>query len=270
MIGGHGDDSVGFAPELAEAVNEHGQMGVCTGVDDCSRAVRRIAATGVDVIKFHATGGVLDPGAMGLEQHFSDAEMKAIIDTAHSLGLKTAAHAHGARGILAAVRAGVDSIEHGTFIDDAGVRAMKERGTYYSATLMAFSGVQDALGKGLMTANSEAKGRQALTVWGVGLNRAYRAGVKIALGTDAGVFPHSRTNEELALMVTKGGMTPRAALVAATKGGADLLNLANETGTLEPGKSADLIAVDGDPLADPSAVTHVNYVMVMGKPIPMR
>src|SRR6185503_20121600 len=167
-----------------------------------------------DVIKFHATGGVLDPGAMGLEQHFSDAEMKAIVDTAHSLGLKAAAHAHGARGILAAVRAGVDSIEHGTFIDDAGVRAMKERGTYYSATLMAFSGVQAALGKGLMTANSEAKGRTALAVWGQGLNRAYRGGVKIALGTDAAVFPHARAGEEVGLMVSKGGMTPRDALIA--------------------------------------------------------
>src|SRR6185503_677255 len=130
MIGGHGDDAVGFNPELAAAVNEHGQINVCTGVDECARAVRKIAALGVDVIKFHATGGVLDPGAMGLEQHFSDAEMKAIVDTSHSLGLKAAAHAHGARGILAAVRAGVDSIEHGTFIDDAGVKAMKERGTY--------------------------------------------------------------------------------------------------------------------------------------------
>jgi imidazolonepropionase-like amidohydrolase len=105
MIGGHGDDSVGFNPELAEAVNEHGQVGVCTGVDECARAVRLIAAMGADAIKFHATGGVLDPGAMGLEQHFTDAEMKAIVDTAHSLHLKAAAHAHGARGILAAVRA---------------------------------------------------------------------------------------------------------------------------------------------------------------------
>lgn len=270
MIGGHGDDAVGFNPELAAAVNEHGQINVCTGVDECSRAVRKIAALGVDVIKFHATGGVLDPGAMGLEQHFSDAEMKAIVDTAHSLGLKAAAHAHGARGILAAVRAGVDSIEHGTFIDDAGVKAMKERGTYYSATLMAFSGVQAALGKGLLTANSEAKGRQALAVWGQGLSRAYKGGVKIALGTDAAVFPHARAGEELGLMVSKGGMTPRDALIAATKGGADLLSLSSETGTLDPGKSADLIAVEGDPLVDPSAVTHVSYVMVMGKPIPMR
>ena len=270
MIGGHGDAAVGFNPELAEAINDEGQLGVCTGANECAQTVRKLAALGVDVIKFHATGGVLDPGALGLEQHFSDAEMKAIIDTAHSLHLKTAAHAHGAGGILAAVRAGVDSIEHGTFIDDAGVAEMKRRGTYYSATLMAFSGLQQYIGKGIFSPNSEIKGRQALALWGNGLNRAYRAGVKIALGTDSGVAPHSQANQELALMVSKGGMTPRDALIAATTGGADLLNLSNETGTLDPGKSADLIAVDGDPLADPSAVTHVNYVMVRGKPIPMR
>ena len=269
-IGGHGDDSVGFAPEIADAINERGQMGVCTGIDECARAVRRIAATGVDVIKFHATGGVLDPGELGLEQHFSDAEMRAIVDTAHSLHLKVAAHAHGAGGILAAVRAGVDSIEHGTFVDPAGVQEMKRRGTYYSATLMAFSGVQNMLGKGIMAPASEAKGRQALQVWGRGLNLAYRAGVKIALGTDAGVFPHAQANQEVALMVSKGGMTPRDALIAATKGGAELLGLASEAGTLDPGKSADLIAVDGDPLADPSAVTRVGYVMVRGKVIPVR
>ena len=270
MIGGHGDNAVGFNPELAEAINQEGQLGVCTGPNECAQTVRKLAALGVDVIKFHATGGVLDPGALGLEQHFSDAEMKAIIDTAHSLHLKTAAHAHGAGGILAAVRAGVDSIEHGTFIDDAGVAEMKRRGSYFSATLMAFSGLNQYIGKGIFTPNSEAKARQGLALWGNGLNRAYRAGVKIALGTDSGVAPHSQANQELALMVSKGGMTPRDALVAATKGGADLLNLSNETGTLDPGKSADLIAVDGDPLADPNAVTHVNYVMVRGKPIPMQ
>ena len=270
VIGGHGDDAVGFAPELANAINAQGQLSVCTGVDECSRAVRRIAATGVDVIKFHATGGVLDPGELGLEQHFSDAEMRAIIDTAHALHLKVAAHAHGAGGILAAVRAGVDSIEHGTFVDATGIEEMRKRGTYYSATLMAFSGVQNMLGKNIMTPSSEAKGRRTLQVWGRGLNMAYRAGVKIALGTDAGVFPHDQANQEVGLMVRKGGMSPRDALIAATKGGADLLGLSNETGTLDPGKSADLIAVEGDPLVDPSAVTRVGYVMVQGKVIPMR
>ena len=269
MIGGHGDDAVGLAPDLAEAINEHGQMGVCTGAEECSRQVRKLAASGVDVIKFHATGGVLDPGALGLEQHFSDAEMKAIVDTAHSLKLKTAAHAHGAGGILAAVRAGVDSIEHGTFIDAAGVQEMKRRGTYYSATLMAFSGVRDMLGKGIMAPNSETKARQTLETWGRGLGSAYRAGVRIALGPDAGVFPHARANQEVQLMVEKGGMSPRDALIAATKGGPDLLGLSSETGTLTPGKSADLIAVKGDPLTDPAAVQHVDYVMVRGKPIPM-
>lgn len=270
MIGGHGDDSVGFNPEVAEALNAAGQVGVCTGADECARAVRKIAATGVDVIKFSATGGVLDPGAMGLEQHFSDAEMKAIVDTAHSLHLKAAAHAHGANGIRAAVRAGVDSIEHGTFIDDAGVREMKAHGTYYSATLMAFSGLNQYIGKGIFSPNSEAKGRLAMAVWGVGLNKAYKGGVKIALGTDSGVAPHSQANQEVGLMVSKGGMTPRDALIAATKGGPDLMGLSAETGTLDPGKSADLIAVDGDPLTDPSAVTRVAYVMVMGRAIPMK
>jgi imidazolonepropionase-like amidohydrolase len=270
IIGGHGDGAVGFNPELANAIDARGQLGVCTGPEECARTVRRIAATGVDVIKFHATGGVLDPGEIGLEQHFTDAEMKSIVDTAHQLHLKTAAHAHGAGGIKAAVRAGVDSIEHGTFLDAEGVREMKAHGTFYSATLMAFSGLQQYIGKGIFTASSEAKGRQTLGVWGRGLNMAYRGGVKIALGTDSAVAPHARAGEELGLMVSKGGMTPRDALVAATKGGAELLNLSGETGTLDVGKSADLIAVDGDPLVDPAAVLKVGYVMVMGKVVPLR
>jgi imidazolonepropionase-like amidohydrolase len=231
--------------------------------------VRKLASAGVDVIKIMATGGVLDPGAMGLEQHFTFDEMKGIVDMAHSLHLKVAAHAHGARGIEAATNAGVDSIEHGTLIDEAGVKAMKAHGTYYSATLMAFSGVNGLLGTGKLTPEMESKARIILARWGNGLNLAYRGGVKIALGTDSAVAPHARAGEELGLMVSKGGMTPRDALIAATKGGPDLMGLSAETGTLDPGKSADLIAVDGDPLSDPAAVTHVGYVMVMGRPIAM-
>jgi len=270
IIGGHADAATGLPPELADAINEaHLNPSVCTGAEECQKVVRQLAAAGVDVIKIMATGGVLDPGARGLEQHFTDAEMKAICDMAHSLGLKVAAHAHGARGILGATIAGVDSIEHGTFIDQAGANAMKARGTYYSATLMAFSGVQGLIGSGKLAPESEAKAKMTFAVWGKGLNLAYKTGVKIALGTDSAVAPHSQANRELELMVTKGGMSPRDALIAATKGGPDLLGVASETGTLDPGKSADLIAVEGDPLVDPTAVQRVGYVMVKGHPIPL-
>src|SRR3954464_9875902 len=270
IIGGHADAATGLPPELASAINEaHLNPSVCTGVQECQKVVRQLAAAGVDVIKVMATGGVLDPGAMGLEQHFTDAELKGIADMAHAMHLKVAAHAHGAGGILAAANAGIDSIEHGTFLDDAGARAMKAHGTYYSATLMAFSGVQGIMGSGKLTPEMEAKARQTFAVWGKGLNLAYRTGVKIALGTDSAVAPHKDANKELELMVTKGGMSPRDALIAATEGGPDLLGIANETGTLDPGKSADLIAVEGDPLADPTAVQRVRFVMVRGRLIPM-
>src|SRR3982751_205299 len=266
IVGGHGDEATGLPPELAEAVNEaHLNPSVCTGVEECQKVVRGLAAAGVDVIKIMATGGVLDPGARGLDQHFTDEEMKGIVDMAHSIGLKVAAHAHGAKGIDAAVRAGVDSIEHGTFVDAQGIKDMKARGTYYVATLMAFGGVQGLIGTGKLAPESEAKARQTFAVWGKGLNLAYRTGVRLALGTDSAVAPHTEANKELALMVTKGGMSPRDALIAATKGGPDLMGLSAETGTLDAGKSADLIAVDGDPLVDPTAVQRVDYVMVEGK-----
>ena len=271
IIGGHGDAATGLPPELAEAVNKAElNPEVCTGAQQCQEAVRRLAAAGVDVIKFHATGGVLDPGAMGLEQHFTNEEMKAIVDMAHAMHLKTAAHAHGAQGIIAATNAGVDSIEHGTYLDQAGANAMKAHGTFFSATLMAFSGVQRLLGTGKLAPASEAKANQVMSIWGRGLNIAYKTGVKIALGTDSAVAPHSEANKEVELMVSKGGMTPRDALIAATKGGPELMGLSSQTGTLDPGKSADLIAVEGDPLVDPTAVQRVDYVMVAGRPIPMK
>ena len=271
IIGGHYDWATGQPPELADAIVEaHLDPSVCTGANECRKVVRQLAAAGVDWIKVMATGGVMDPGTRGLEQHFTDEEMKAICDMAHFMGLKVAAHAHGTRGIDAAVRAGVDSIEHGTFIDEQGVRDMKARGTYYVATLMAFSGVKDLMGSGRLSPASEMKAQQTFASWGKGLNLAYRSGVKIALGTDSAVAPHKEANKELALMVTKGGMSPRDALIAATKGGPDLMGLSAETGTLDRGKSADLIAVSGDPLTDPTAVQRVDYVMVEGRPIPMK
>ena len=271
IIGGHADPTTGLPPELGAAMDEANlDPSVCTGADACQKVVRKLAAAGVDWIKIMATGGVLDPGTRGLEQHFTDDEMKAICDMAHFMGLKVAAHAHGARGIDAAVRADVDSIEHGTFIDEAGVRDMKARGTYYVATLLAFNGAASLIGTGKLAPASEIKAKQAFVAWGKGLNLAYRNGVKIALGTDSAVAPHTDANKELALMVTRGGMSPRDALIAATKGGPDLMDLSSETGTLDPGKSADLIAVSGDPLVDPTAVQRVGYVMVAGRPIPMK
>ena len=271
ISGGHGDYTVGLAPELGNALEAaHMNMGVCDGPEACALAVRKIAAKGVDVIKFHATGGVLDDGAIGLEQHFSNAEMKAIVDTAHGVGLKAMAHAHGARGIEAAVNAGVDSIEHGTYLDETDARLMKAKGTYMVATLMAFEGLRMHVGKNFYTPNVEAKALQTLQIVGRGLSLANRMGVNIALGTDAAVFPHGRNAEELNLMVTEGGMTPKAALVAATMGGARLLGIDRETGSLEVGKSADLIAIDGDPQVDPKAVLTVSFVMVKGRTIPMK
>ncbi len=266
IVGGHGDVS-GFRPEV-NAVLDPG--GTCTGPDQCAAKVREWAKRGSDVIKITSTGGVLSQQGRGLEGHFDPAEIRAITSTAHRLGLKVAAHAHGARGIEDAARAGVDSIDHGTFVDGPALQAMRQNGSWMVATLMAFTGLRDRVGKNIYTPVVEAKGRQALAVWGRALAAARRAGVKIAFGTDAGVFEHGRNAEEAELMVRLGGMTPREVLVSATTGAAELLDISSETGTLDPGKSADLIAVQGDPLADPAALTRVNYVMARGKPIPAK
>lgn len=266
IVGGHGDVS-GFRPEVNEALDPGG---TCTGADECAERVREWAQRGSDVIKITSTGGVLSQQGRGLEGHFDPAEIRSITGTAHRLGLKVAAHAHGARGIEDAARAGVDSIDHGTFADSAAVQAMKANGTWLVPTLMAFTGVRDRIGKNIYTAVVEVKARQALAEWGKALAAAHRAGVKIAFGTDSGVFEHGRNGEEAELMVRLGGMSPREVLISATTGAADLLDLSGEVGTLEAGKSADLIAVDGDPLADPAAVTRVGYVMVRGKPVPMQ
>ena len=266
ITGGHGDVS-GFRPEVNAAL---ATGTTCSGPAACADRVREWSKKGADVIKITATGGVLSQQARGLEGHFAPAEISAITATAARLGLKVAAHAHGARGIEEAAAAGVDSIDHGTFADDAALKVMKAKGTWLVPTLMAPSGLNDRIGKNIFTPVVEAKARTALAVWGKVLEGAKRMGVKIAYGTDAGVFEHGRNGEEAALMVKFGGMTPREVIISATRDAAELLGISGETGTLDVGKSADLIAVDGDPLTDVGALMKIRYVMAAGRVVPMK
>ncbi|MBU2032906.1 MAG: amidohydrolase family protein, partial [Alphaproteobacteria bacterium] len=200
IVGGHGDVS-GFRPEV-NAVLASGYT--CTGPVECAEKVRRASQNGADIIKITATGGVLSQQGRGLEAHFSDAEMTSIADTAHSLGLQVMAHAHGARGIEAAARAGIDSIEHATYLDEPAAEAMKANGTVLVPTLMAFQGVTERLGQGVYTPVVEDKIRAVAETAKVFMGKAYRWGVPIAFGTDAGVFDHGRNAEEFALMVAQG------------------------------------------------------------------
>ncbi|MEP6341110.1 amidohydrolase family protein, partial [Parasphingorhabdus sp.] len=211
IVGGHGD-TTGFT----EDINEHLASGYsCTGAVECAEKVRKASRAGADIIKITATGGVLSQQGRGLEAHFTDVEMKSIADTAHSLGLKVMAHAHGARGIEAAARAGIDTIEHGTYLDKQAADAMKANGTVLIPTLMAFQGISERLGKGIYTPIVENKVRAVAETAKVFMGRAYRWGVPIAFGTDAGVFDHGRNAEELGLMVGQG-MKPQEALASAT------------------------------------------------------
>lgn len=260
-IGGHGDVA-GFRPEVIAALDGHN---TCTGADQCAARVRELARAGADVIKFMATGGVLSQGDRQLGQAFTDAEMRAIVETAHGLGLKVAAHAHADEGIAAAVRAGVDSIEHGTFASPATIQLMRQRGTTLVPTLMAFVGIRERLGTGVYTPLVESKVRMTLEVVGRAARLAHDAGVPVVFGTDAAVYPHGRNAGEFAQLVRYAGMTPAQAIAAATTGAAHLLGLDSEVGRIAPGLSADLIAVDGDPLTDVTRLEHVEFVMVRGR-----
>ena len=263
IVGGHGD-TTGFREDVHHVLD---QGYTCTGAVECAEKVRKASRAGADVIKITATGGVLSQQGRGLGAHFTDGEMKSIADTAHSLGLKVMAHAHGARGIEAASNAGIDTIDHGTFADDAALKAMKANGTWMIPTLMALEGVRARLGKGVYTPTVEVKARQALEVAGRQVTRSKAMGVKIAFGTDAGVFEHGRNGQEFALLV-KAGLTNREALASATTSAAQVLDMENEIGRIAPGYSADLIAVSDNPLADVRVLEKVDWVMARGRVAP--
>lgn len=258
--GGHADEN-GYRPDVFELPG----LNICDGADQCRRTVRYEVKYRVDLIKIMATGGVLDDSAAGTDQQFTDDELRAIVQTAHSLGRKVAAHAHGLRGIRAAVLAGVDSIEHGTYLDDDTARLMKSRGTYLVPTLMAGHEVaQKAKIDGYFPPAVRAKALAVGTIMGPHLRRAHAAGVKIAFGTDSGVSPHGLNAQEFGLMVGNG-LSPIEAIEAATVNAADLLGISREVGSVEVGKSADLVAIDGDPTQDVTRLEHVAFVMKAGE-----
>jgi len=268
VTGGHGDGTNGLAEEWADAVHQH-QINTCDGPDDCRRAVRAQVGMGAQVIKFAATGGVLSNVAGGLGRAMTPEEMSAIVTTAHALGRKVAAHSHAAEGAKAALEAGVDSIEHGTFIDDETVKLFKAKGAYLVPTMIApVTALAQARG-GQLPPATIPKAEAAAAAAAESHARAIRAGVKIAFGTDTGVSKHGDNAKEFALMV-RAGMTPAQAIRAATVSAADLLGRSAELGTLEPGHAADLIAVTGSPLDDVTRLERVDFVMhrgVVAKPL---
>ena len=262
IVGGHGDVT-GFRKDVLAAL-DGGYT--CTGAQECAEKVRKASRLGADVIKITATGGVLSQQGRGLEAHFTAEEMTSIANTAHSLGLKVMAHAHGARGIEAASAAGIDTIDHGTFADDAALKVMKAKGTALVPTLMALEGVRARLGTGVYTPTVEVKARQALEVAGRQVTRAKALGVTVAFGTDAGVFEHGSNAGEFALMV-KAGMSNKEALASATTVAAEVLDMENEIGKIAVGYSADMIAVASNPLDDIRTLEKVDWVMVRGRVI---
>jgi imidazolonepropionase-like amidohydrolase len=260
---GHMDARLGVAEDLHDAI---GSENLCDGVEECRRAVRAQVGRGADVIKIATTGGVNSRIGAGLGKQMFDDEAKVIVETAHLLGKKVAVHAHGADGIKVALRAGADSIEHGTLLDEESIRLFKQTGAYYVPTLSTVNGYLERIAKDPNAYPPEVRAKidYRISITGKALEKAVPAGVKIAFGTDAGVSKHGRNADEFEMMV-KHGMTPAQAIRAATVNAADLLGLAREIGSIEAGKEADLIAVEGDPLTDVTVLKRVGFVMADGR-----
>jgi imidazolonepropionase-like amidohydrolase len=261
--GGHCDHEDGYR----EGVFGHESSpvdGVINGPDQARYAVRLDHKYGADMIKVCASGGVLSPTDDVDTPQLTQAELDAIVDEAHALRRKTAAHAHGAEAAKRAIRAGIDSIEHGSFLDDEALDMMVKKGTYLVPTLMAIQGIQEKFDRGIyMPPAIEAKARAAIAAIHVTFQKALAKGVKIGLGTDAGVYPHGRNAEEFHQMVDLG-MKPADALKAGMSSDAELLGLADKIGTLESGKLADIVAVPGDPTQNIRQVEKVFFVMKEG------
>lgn len=259
--GGHGDLH-GYRHDVTEFFT--GGLGICNGADDCRRAVREVIKSGADVIKITATGGVLSNTAAGVKQQLTDAELRAIVETAHSLGRKVTAHAHGTDGINAAIRAGVDSIEHGSYLNEESLKLFKKHGTYLVPTLLAGATVtEEVLTNPAMPLAIVEKVKQVAPVMESAFRRALKHHINIAYGTDSGVSKHGDNSKEFALMV-QYGMTPSQAIVSATQSAAQLLGQQNNIGSLEAGKYADIIAVKGDPEQNIQLLSKVHFVMKEG------
>jgi len=259
--GGHGDVN-GFREDVMHVLRPGS---VCSGPADCRRAVREQVWKGADIIKITATGGVLSNTAAGLAQQFSDDELEAIVDAAHRMGRRVTAHAHGMDGINAFLKAGGDSIEHGTYLDKDSIALFKKNGGYLVPTLEAGDFVAKVASgpNNFLTPAQSAKALEAGPKMLDMARRAHEAGVKIAFGTDTGVSAHGDNAYEFVLLV-KAGLTPMEAIQAATVNAADHLQISKDAGALTPGHSADIVAMAGDPLTDISVLQKVGFVMKQG------
>lgn len=259
--GGHGDIN-GYREDVMHLLSSES---ICSGPEDCMRAVRTQVRAGADIIKITATGGVLSNTAAGLNQQFSDDELSAIVGSAHRMGRQVTAHAHGVDGINAFLRAGGDSIEHGTYLDDQSIRLFKSNGAWLIPTLLAGDFVAriasgpDNFFTPAQTAKALEAGPKMLDM----ARRAHEGGVKIAFGTDSGVSAHGDNAQEFALLV-RAGLSPLEAIQAATVGAAEHLRIANEAGKIAVGMPADIVAVSGDPLTDVTELERMKFVMKSG------
>lgn len=262
VTGGHGDGTQGYRDDIAHVLHSEA---VCDGPADCRRAVREQVRRGADHIKLTATGGVLSNTAAGLEQQFFDDELQAIVDSAHAMGRKVTAHAHGKGGVNAALRAGVDSIEHGTYLDNESISLFKKSGAWLVPTLLAGATVVEMANdpNSFLLPPQRAKALQVGPILHDKATKAHKGGVKIAFGTDTGVSKHGDNAREFALLVS-AGLTPMEAIRAATVNAAEHMGKSDAFGSIAPGKAADIIATNDDPLADVNALLDVDFVMKEG------